>query len=113
MATALVNVSAPGAKTPTDMLAVLEDLLDGWPGTLILVTHDRYLMERVTDDQFALIGGNIRHVPGGVDEYLALLESRERDGGSIARGRAGTPRVGRATRFVPAATPKAPTGPSG
>ena len=38
------------------MLAVVEDLLDGWPGTLLLVTHDRYLMERVTDHQFALHG---------------------------------------------------------
>ena len=103
----------PGNDLDTDMLAVLEDLLDGWPGTLILVTHDRYLMERVTDDQFALIGGNVRHVPGGVDEYLALLESRERDGGSAARGRAGVPHAERSTQVVPAATPKAPTGPSG
>ena len=103
----------PGNDLDTDMLAVLEDLLDGWPGTLILVAHDRYLMERVTDDQFALIGGNVRHVPGGVDEYLALLESRERDGGSAARGRAGAPHAERSTQVVPAATPKAPTGPSG
>ncbi|WP_058270365.1 ABC-F family ATP-binding cassette domain-containing protein [Olsenella massiliensis] len=63
----------PGNDLDTDMLAVLEDLLDGWPGTLLLVTHDRYLMERVTDDQYALMGGGVRHVPGGVDEYLALL----------------------------------------
>ena len=56
------------------MLAVLEDLLDSWPGTLLVVSHDRYLMERVTDDQFALLGGHIRHVPGGVDEYLNLIE---------------------------------------
>ncbi|HEY5432670.1 MAG TPA: ABC transporter ATP-binding protein, partial [Coriobacteriia bacterium] len=58
------------------MLAVLEDLLDSWPGTLLLITHDRYLMERVTDDQFALVDGRIRHVPGGVDEYLRLLDRR-------------------------------------
>jgi ATPase subunit of ABC transporter with duplicated ATPase domains len=63
----------PGNDLDTDMLAVLEDLLDTWPGTLILVSHDRYLMERVTDDQFAILGGDIRHVPGGVDEYLRLL----------------------------------------
>jgi ATPase subunit of ABC transporter with duplicated ATPase domains len=63
----------PGNDLDTDMLAVLEDLLDTWPGTLILVSHDRYLMERVTDDQYALIGGHLRHVPGGVDEYLSLL----------------------------------------
>ena len=63
----------PGNDLDTDMLAVLEDLLDTWPGTLILVSHDRYLMERVTDDQYAILGRGIRHVPGGVDEYLRLL----------------------------------------
>lgn len=65
----------PGNDLDTDMLAVLEDLLDTWPGTLLLVSHDRYLMERVTDDQFALIGGHLRHVPGGTDEYLRLLNA--------------------------------------
>lgn len=64
----------PGNDLDTDMLALVEDLLDSWPGTLILVTHDRFLMERVTDQQWALIGGNLRHVPGGVDEYLRLTE---------------------------------------
>ena len=64
----------PGNDLDTDMLAIVEDLLDGWPGTLILVTHDRFLMERVTDQQFALINGHLQHVPGGVDEYLRLAE---------------------------------------
>lgn len=63
----------PGNDLDTDMLAIVEDLLDGWPGTLILVTHDRYLMERVTDQQFAVIDGHLRHVPGGVDQYLELV----------------------------------------
>ena len=63
----------PGNDLDTDMLAIVEDLLDGWPGTLILVTHDRFLMERVTDQQFALVNGHLRHVPGGVDEYLRLV----------------------------------------
>ena len=53
----------PGNDLDTDMLAVVEDLLDGWPGTLLLVTHDRYLMERVTDHQFALVDGKLRHLP--------------------------------------------------
>lgn len=66
----------PGNDLDTDMLAKLEDLLDSWPGTMLVVTHDRYLMERVTDDQFALIDGKLRHVPGGVDEYLKLLQQR-------------------------------------
>ena len=64
----------PGNDLDTDMLASVEDLLDGWPGTLLLVTHDRYLMERVTDHQFALLDGKLRHLPGGVDEYLRLTE---------------------------------------
>ena len=67
----------PGNDMDTDMLAVMEDLLDAWPGTLILVTHDRYLMERVTDDQYALMDGKIRHLPGGVDEYLDIVSARE------------------------------------
>ena len=67
----------PGNDLDTDMLAVVEDLLDAWPGTLLLVTHDRYLMERVTDHQFALIDGKVRHLPGGVDEYLRLTAERE------------------------------------
>lgn len=64
----------PGNDLDTDMLAVMEDLLDTWPGTLIVVSHDRYLLERVTDQQFALIDGKIRHLPGGVDEYLQIVE---------------------------------------
>jgi len=55
-----------------DMLAAMEDLLDSWPGTLIVVSHDRYLLERVTDQQYAILGGKFRHVPGGVEEYLRL-----------------------------------------
>ena len=72
----------PGNDLDTDMLAIVEDLLDSWPGTLILVTHDRFLMERVTDQQFALINGHLRHVPGGVDEYLRLVANSQ---GTAAR----------------------------
>lgn len=54
-----------------ETLTVLEDLLDSWPGTLVAVSHDRYFLERVTDDVHALLGdGKLRHLPGGVDEYL-------------------------------------------
>lgn len=67
----------PGNDLDVDMLAAVEDLLDGWPGTLILVTHDRYLMERVTDDQYAVLGGSVRHLPGGIDEYLRLVEEAD------------------------------------
>jgi len=54
-----------------DTLNVLEDFLDGWPGTLIVVSHDRYFLERVTDSVWALLGdGQISMLPRGVDEYL-------------------------------------------
>ncbi len=57
-----------------DTLTALEDLLDGWPGTLVVVSHDRYFIERTTDNVFALTaGGGIRHVPGGIEQYLAEL----------------------------------------
>ncbi|WP_395659824.1 ABC-F family ATP-binding cassette domain-containing protein [Nocardioides sp.] len=54
-----------------DTLNVLEDFLDGWPGTLVVVSHDRYFLERVTDSVWALLGdGQISMLPRGVDEYL-------------------------------------------
>ena len=63
----------PTNDLDTDMLAAIEDLLDIWPGTLIVVSHDRYLLERVTDNQYGLLGDtNLRHLPGGVDQYLQL-----------------------------------------
>ena len=65
----------PGNDLDTDMLAVVEDLLDTWPGTLIMVSHDRSLLERVTDDQYSLIDGKLLHCPGGVDEYLDRLDA--------------------------------------
>jgi ATP-binding cassette subfamily F protein uup len=56
-----------------DTLTALEDLLDSWPGTLVVVTHDRYFAERVCDDVFSLMGdGGLRHLPGGVSQYLEL-----------------------------------------
>jgi len=54
-----------------DTLTALEDLLDGWPGTLVVVSHDRYFVERVCDDVYAITPtGGLRHVPGGIDQYL-------------------------------------------
>ena len=59
------------------MLAAMEDLLDTWPGTLIVVSHDRYLLERVTDQQFALLGdGKLRHLPKGVEQFLQLRKAQ-------------------------------------
>src|SRR6478609_2072894 len=56
-----------------ETLTSLEDVLDGWAGTLVVVSHDRYLLERVADKQLALLGdGKVRELPGGVEEYLRL-----------------------------------------
>ncbi len=66
-----------------DTLTVLEDYLDGWPGTLVVVSHDRYFLERVCDSVWALLGdGSLRMLPGGVEEYLTrhrrLVDERDR-----------------------------------
>jgi ABC transport system ATP-binding/permease protein len=56
-----------------DTLTALEDLLDAWPGTLVVVSHDRYFVERVCDDVHALTpDGGLRHLPGGIDQYVEL-----------------------------------------
>jgi len=62
----------PTNDLDTDMLAAIEDLLDTYPGTLLVVSHDRYLLERVTDNQYAILDGHLRHLPRGVDQYLEL-----------------------------------------
>lgn len=70
----VIVLDEPTNDVDSDMLTAMEDLLDSWPGTLIVVSHDRYLLERVTDQQYAILGGKLRHVPGGVDEYLRLAQ---------------------------------------
>jgi ATP-binding cassette subfamily F protein uup len=68
-----------------DTLTALEDLLDGWPGTLVVVSHDRYFVERVTDNVYALMGdGGIRHLPGGIDQYLQLRHAAEEAAAPVA-----------------------------
>ena len=67
----------PTNDVDIDMLSATEDLLDSWPGTLIVVSHDRYLLERITDQQYAIINGHLRHLPGGVDEYLRITATRD------------------------------------
>ncbi|ORB32924.1 ABC-F family ATP-binding cassette domain-containing protein, partial [Mycobacterium paraseoulense] len=66
----------PTNDVDTDMLTAMEDLLDSWAGTLIVVSHDRYLLERITDQQYAILDGRLRHLPGGIDEYLRLSARR-------------------------------------
>ena len=93
----------PTNDLDTDILAAMEDLLDSWPGTLIVVSHDRYLLERVTDHQYALLGdGSLRHLTGGVDQYLELRRH------SLKAGAATRP-----TSAAPgAAVPSSPAGQS-
>jgi ATPase subunit of ABC transporter with duplicated ATPase domains len=79
----------PTNDLDTDMLAAMEDLLDSWPGTLLVVSHDRYLVERVTDQQYAVMDGRLRHLPGGIDEYLRLRKGQA-PAASAVRGGAPT-----------------------
>ena len=73
-----------------ETLTELEDLLDGWPGTLVVVSHDRYFLERVTEHVVALLGdGTLSFLPGGVDEYLARVRAAREAPPSAGRGTAG------------------------
>jgi ATPase subunit of ABC transporter with duplicated ATPase domains len=74
----------PTNDVDIDMLSATEDLLDSWPGTLIVVSHDRYLLERVTDQQYAILDGHLRHLPGGVDEYLRIKAQRPAGGNAAS-----------------------------
>ncbi|MFB8229984.1 ABC-F family ATP-binding cassette domain-containing protein [Cellulosimicrobium sp. NPDC055967] len=77
----------PTNDLDTDTLAALEDLLDGWPGTLVVVSHDRYLLERVADRQVALLGdGQVRDLPGGVEQYLDLRRAALAGAGASSSG---------------------------
>ena len=77
----------PTNDLDTDTLAAIEDILDTFPGTLVVVSHDRYLLERVTDHQLALLGdGRLRDLPGGVEQYLELRRQQL----TAASGAAGT-----------------------
>ncbi|WP_022873578.1 ABC-F family ATP-binding cassette domain-containing protein [Nesterenkonia alba] len=74
----LLCLDEPTNDLDTDTLAAMEDLLDSWPGTLVVVSHDRYLLERITDHQVALLGdGAIRALPGGVEQYLRIRAGKE------------------------------------
>ncbi len=80
-----------------DTLNVLEDFLDSWPGTLVVVSHDRYFLERVTDSVWALLGdGQISMLPRGVDEYL------ERRHAALAEAAPSSPANAPSRREVPA-----------
>jgi ABC-type multidrug transport system ATPase subunit len=87
----------PTNDLDTDMLAAIEDLLDTYPGTLLVVSHDRYLIERVTDQQYAVMDGKFRHLPRGVDQYLELRKEQMGRGSKPAAAAAvasGKPKLG-------------------
>jgi ATP-binding cassette subfamily F protein uup len=73
-----------------ETLTSMEDVLDGWAGTLLVVSHDRYLLERMCDRQVALLGdGGVRDLPGGVEQYLDLRHAAK--AASAGSGAAGAP----------------------
>ena len=77
----------PTNDLDTDTLAAMEDLLDSFAGTLVVVSHDRYLLERVTDHQVALLGdGTLRALPGGVEQYLQMRRDAATDPSESAAG---------------------------
>ncbi|MEQ6898738.1 ABC-F family ATP-binding cassette domain-containing protein [Microbacterium sp. KR10-403] len=85
----------PTNDLDTDMLAAMEELLDSWPGTLLVVSHDRYFLERVTDQQYAILDHRLRHLPGGVDEYLHLrADQRARPASTVRDAAAAAPAPG-------------------
>ncbi|RXZ70946.1 ABC-F family ATP-binding cassette domain-containing protein [Agromyces albus] len=100
----------PTNDLDTDMLAAIEDLLDSWPGTLLVVSHDRYLIERVTDRQFAILDGHLRDLPRGVDQYLELRRSTNAARSAIASaGRIESPTTATATASAAAGSGSAAT----
>jgi ABC transport system ATP-binding/permease protein len=93
-----------------ETLTVLEDFLDGWPGTLVVVSHDRYFLERVTDSTWALLGdGQISMLPRGVDEYLerrtAAIAAEGQVPGAPARPTAAIAAVGQPAAQAPHQVP--------
>jgi ABC transport system ATP-binding/permease protein len=99
-----------------ETLTELEDLMDGWPGSVVVVSHDRYFLERVTDHVLGLVGGQLAYLPGGVDEYLirraAAADHRETaeagvrasagpgDGPTASQQRAGQKELARLERQI-------------
>ncbi len=106
----VILLDEPTNDLDIDTLTALEDLLDGWPGTLVVVSHDRYFLERVTTVTASLMGdGTIAALPGGVDEYLAKRvraapaaapKSRGGDGGRGGDSRAARKELSRVEREI-------------
>ncbi|MCC3277217.1 MULTISPECIES: ABC-F family ATP-binding cassette domain-containing protein [unclassified Arthrobacter] len=109
----VLMLDEPTNDLDTDTLAAVEDVLDGWPGTLVVVSHDRYLLERVTDHQMALLGdGKLRGLPGGVDQYLELRNETLAANSSASTAARGSSQAARAAA-AGASRPGGSTGGSG
>ncbi len=105
----VIILDEPTNDLDIDTLNALEDLLDGWPGTLLVVSHDRYFLERVTTVTASLMGdGTIAALPGGVEEYLAKRVRRApeapahkaKGGGGAADARAAKKELSRVEREI-------------
>ncbi|MHC6220021.1 ABC-F family ATP-binding cassette domain-containing protein [Arthrobacter sp. MMS24-S77] len=106
----VLMLDEPTNDLDTDTLAAVEDVLDGWPGTLVVVSHDRYLLERVTDSQMALLGdGKLRGLPGGVDQYLELREAALASGAVSGGASSGSTSPTAASGSGAAAAPSGPS----
>jgi ATPase subunit of ABC transporter with duplicated ATPase domains len=93
-----------------ETLTSLEDVLDGWAGTLLVVSHDRYLLERVCDRQVALLGdGRVRELPGGVEQYLELRHAQAPAPAPVPPRSAAAGGAAGVTAGVAAAAPAQPT----
>jgi len=126
----LLVLDEPTNDLDVETLAVIEDVLDSWPGSLVVVSHDRYFLERTCDDLYALLGdGRLRHLPRGVEQYLELRSSATGSllstdaGGTATSGSSGGTAPGGSARTpgaapgggarTPGSAPPAPAGLSG
>ena len=96
----LLMLDEPTNDLDTETLTVLEDTLDGWPGTLVVVSHDRYFLERVCDDFWTVRARRLAHLPGGIEEYLrhepaVAVAATQRTGGDTRAVRKELARVER------------------
>ncbi|WP_326697965.1 ABC-F family ATP-binding cassette domain-containing protein [Streptomyces sp. NBC_01754] len=87
-----------------ETLTQLEDLLDGWPGSMIVISHDRFFIERTTDRVMALLGDrSLRMLPRGVDEYLERRKRMEEEGASASAAASAAPKAAPASAVSPQA----------
>ncbi len=110
----VLMLDEPTNDLDIETLTSMEDVLDGWAGTLLVVSHDRYLLERMTDRQMAMLGdGSLRDLPGGVEQYLELRRGASRGGtgsGGVGAGSRDRPRPTSSASSSRSATSSTPAG---